>query len=63
MVSRNIDIFMISETKLDKTFPTVQFSLQGFCRPYWFDRNPNCGGFILRVREDTLTTDRKEIPE
>ena len=51
MVSRNVDIFMVSETKLDETFPTPQFSLQGCCKPYWFDSNRNGDGIILYVRD------------
>ena len=43
---------MISETKLDETFPAAQFSLQGFCDPYQFDRNRNGGGIMLYIRED-----------
>ena len=43
---------MISETKLDETFPTAQFSLQGFCDPYRFNRNRNGGGIMLYIRED-----------
>ena len=48
MINGNIDIFMISETKLEGTFPVVQFSLQGFCCPCRFDRNRSGGG----IRED-----------
>ena len=43
---------MISETKLDETFPAAQFSLQGFCNPYRFDRNRNGGGIMLYIRQD-----------
>ena len=43
---------MISETKLDETFPAAQFFLQGFCDPYRFDRNRNSGGIMLYIRED-----------
>ena len=52
MTNGNIDIFIIYETKLDETFPAAQFSLQGFCDPYRFDRNHNGGGIMLYVRED-----------
>ena len=52
MINGNIDIFMTSETKLDETFPAAQFSLQGFCDPYRFDRNRNGGGIMLYIRED-----------
>ena len=51
MINGNTDIFMISETKLDETFPAAQFSLQGFCDPYRFDRNRNGGGIMLYIRE------------
>ena len=52
MINGNIDICMISETKLDKTFPAAQFYLQAFCDPYQFDRNCNGGGIMLYIRED-----------
>ena len=34
-----VDILLISETKLDETFPTTQFSFEGFTSPYRLDRN------------------------
>ena len=43
---------MISETKLDETFPAAQFSLQGFYDTYRFDRNRDGGGVMLCIRED-----------
>ena len=49
MINGNIDIFMISETKLDETFLAAQFSLQDFCNPYRFDRNRNGGGIVLYI--------------
>ena len=52
MINGNIDIFMITETKLDETFPAAQFSLQGFFDPYQFDRNHNGGSIMLYIRED-----------
>ena len=39
----NIDILMISETKLDPSFPIGQFQIHGFSEPYRFlgaDRQP-----------------------
>ena len=53
MINGNIGIFIIFETKLDETFPAAQFSLQGSCDPYQFDRNRNVGGIILYIIEDT----------
>ena len=47
-----VDIFMISETKLDDSFPEGQFFLDGYHTPFRFDRNGNGGGILLYVRED-----------
>ena len=35
----NIDILVISETKIDKSFPVNQFSIDGYYLPYRLDRN------------------------
>ena len=46
-----MDILLISETKIDSSFPTAQFLINGFttCRN---DRNRNGGGMLLYIRED-----------
>ena len=51
-INNNIDILMISETKLDPSFPTGQFHIHGFSEPYRFDRNSSGGGILLYIRED-----------
>ena len=51
MVKDNVDILLISETKIDSSFPTAQFDMNGFTT-YRRDRNINGGGIILHVRED-----------
>ena len=43
---------MISETKLDNSFPEGQFLIPGYSSPYHFDRNCGRGGIMLYVRED-----------
>ena len=43
---------MISETKLDGTFPVDQFVLEGFSKPFRIDLNKNRGGILLFVCED-----------
>ena len=45
---------MVSETKLDDSFPEGQFLIKGFDLLFTFDRNRNGGGIVLYVREDTL---------
>ena len=51
-VKGNIDILMISETKLDESFPPSQFFLDGYSGPSRFDRNGNGGGILLYIRDD-----------
>ena len=38
IIGNKIDILLISETKLDDTFPLSQFILEGFTPPYRFNR-------------------------
>ena len=51
MLDKNVDIFIISETKLDDSFPLVQFKIEGFSNPYRYDRNDKGGGLLLHIRE------------
>ena len=51
-VKGSIDILMVSETKLDDSFPKDQFLIEGFHSPFRFDSNRNGGGIMLYVRED-----------
>ena len=50
MLTRDIDIFMITETKLDDSFPVLQFETNGFSAPLRLDRNKNGGGILLYIR-------------
>ena len=52
IIDNNIDIFSISETKLDDTFPTVLFLIKGFSAPYKFDRNSKGCGLLFYIHED-----------
>ena len=47
-----VDVFMISETKLDDSFPEGQFFTDGYHTPFSYDLNGNDGGILLYVRED-----------
>ena len=51
-IQNKVDILLISETKLDETFPTRQFSIDGFTSPYRLDRNGFGDGLLAYVRED-----------
>ena len=50
----NVDILLISETKIDSSFPTAQFEI-GYTT-YRLDRNSNGGGILLYVRRHTFHT-------
>ena len=51
-IKGNLDILMISETKLDLTFLSDQFTVEGYAAPIRFDRNCRGGGILLYIRED-----------
>ena len=51
-IKGNVDVLMISETKIDDSFPVGQFLIEGFCTPYRLDRNSKGGDILLYVRED-----------
>ena len=46
---------MISETKLDSSFPNGQFQIHGYSEPYRLDKNGNGGGILVFIREDIPT--------
>ena len=48
----NIDILLVTETKLDSSFSGEQFYMHGYTNPYCLDRNANGGLLLLYVRED-----------
>ena len=50
-IKGNVDNLLISETKLDESFPTVQFRIDGFYTPYRIDRDKNGGSILLYVRK------------
>ena len=53
LIKDKIDIFLISKTKLDSSFPSGQFVIKGYSTPFRLDRNQNGGGLLLYVREGT----------
>ena len=55
LVTGMLDILIITETKLDNTFPVSQFHTDMYSKPYRLDRNRNGGGIIMYFREDIPT--------
>ena len=50
-VTGYVDMLLITESKLDNSFPTAQCQINGFSSPYRPDRNAHGGGILLYVRE------------
>ena len=61
----NIEILMISKSRLDESFPKGQFLTKGFSEPQRLDRNSKGGGIMLFIREDIpsklLSTEKNSI--
>ena len=52
IIKNEIDILMISETKIDNNFPISQFTMTGYSIPFRLDRASHGSGILLFVRED-----------
>ena len=65
IIKKNLDILIVSETKLDHTFPDKQFSMDGY-RAIRQDREHNGhfgGGIIVFIREDIPCKELKFQPD
>ena len=51
IIDDNIDILLVSETKLDSTFPVGQFSMNRYHIPFREDRNGKGGGLSLFIQD------------
>ena len=61
MITSVVDIVVITETKLGKSFTGAQFLLNRFSKPYRLDRDENGGGIISYVSEN-ITSRSLDIP-
>lgn len=65
IVRRYVDILLISETKLDESFPTDSFKIHGFNAPFRLDYDINDDGIMVYVRTHItarlLTTEKLNI--
>ena len=52
LVKENIDLLMVSETKVDDSYPNGQFEIEGYSRPIRLDRNCHGGGIMIFPRDD-----------
>ena len=52
LVHNRVDILLVSETKINESFPTDQLRMMGFATPFRLDRSIHGGGLLLYVRKD-----------
>ena len=50
LISKNVDILSVAETKLDAPFPKSQFLIPGFHEPMRLDITSKCGGMLVYIR-------------
>ena len=62
-IAQYVDI-LLSQIKLDSTFPSIQFLINGFSVPHRLDRNSKGGGILLYVRDKiiVLPLNRYSLP-
>ena len=65
IISGMIDVMIIVESKLDDSFPTSQFLIDGYGIAFRRDRNKFGGGILIYVREDIpcKLLDRHQLPD
>ena len=52
-IKGNVDVWAISEAKLDGSFSAREFKIPGYALPFTLDQNQNGGGILFFfVRED-----------
>ena len=52
IVKGSLDCIVISETKLDNTFPSQQFTINGYKPPLRLDRNAHGGGLLVYIKHN-----------
>ena len=60
IIQGHVDILILTETKIDSSFPSSQFMIDGYGPPHRLDRNGNGGGILVFVREDIPSRILKE---
>ena len=50
IINGNVDVVSIAETKIDASFPSAQFVLEGYHSPYRLDISSRSGGILVYVK-------------
>ena len=54
LIPNEIDVHLLSETKLDETFPLEQFLISSFAKSLRLDRNSRGGSIIVLLLPEKL---------
>ena len=52
IIGNNVNILIITETKIDSSFPNSQFMIEGFSMPFRLDGNRFGGAIMIYVWKD-----------
>ena len=61
LIGANVDFLIIAETRLNATFPTAQFLIEGSKKPFRYDSNEHVGGLLIYVREGIPAKQKTEF--
>ena len=50
IINGNVDVVSIAETKIDASFPSAQFVLEGYHSPYRLDKSSRSEGILIYVK-------------
>ena len=54
LIKEKLDVFVLTEKKIDESFPTNQFLIDGFSIPFRLDRDKNGGGVLIYISENII---------
>ena len=61
LLQGSMDVLVIAETKLDSSFPTSQFVIPGYKKPYRLDISAHSGGLLVYVNEQITSKELSGI--
>ena len=61
LVKDKLDIILLSETQIDQSFPSSQFAIEGYTKPFRRDRDNHGGGLLFYVRDDIPCKEVKSL--
>ena len=51
-IKSKLDILVLQETKIDSTYPTSQFLIEGFDHPFRLDHNKHWSGIMIYIKDN-----------